>query len=79
MQAAIAIDIAQYLYKNPPQFELFELLKSIDNLELEELLELENEDCFNLDNINYFDLFYKDKSLNTTIIIEYIDKSTFFL
>ena len=35
-------------------------------------------DRFNLDNVNYFDLFYEDKSIDTAIVIEYIDKSIFF-
>ena len=32
----------------------------------------------NLDNIDYFDLFYKNKSINIIFIIEYTKKSIFF-
>ena len=33
---------------------------------------------FNLDNVNYFNLFYKDKLINIALIIKYINKSIFF-
>ena len=33
---------------------------------------------FNLNNVNYFNLFYKNKLLNIALIIKYINKNTFF-
>ena len=33
---------------------------------------------FNSDNIDYFDLFYENKSINIVFIIEYTEKSIFF-
>ena len=33
---------------------------------------------FNLDDVNYFDSFYKSKSVDTIFIIEHINKNIFF-
>ena len=33
---------------------------------------------FNLDNVDYFDSFYENKSIDIVFIIEYIDKNIFF-
>ena len=33
---------------------------------------------FNSDDVDYFNLFYKSKFINTALAIEHIDKSTFF-
>ena len=37
-----------------------------------------NNNYFNLDNISYFNLFYKSKLVNITFTIKYIDKSILF-
>ena len=33
---------------------------------------------FNLNNVNFFDLFYKDKFIDIAFIIKYINKNIFF-
>ena len=65
------------------EFSNRDLLKSLDNLESIEsfgsiAVNKSSNEYFNLDNINYFDLFYKSKFVDIIFIIKYIDKSTFF-
>ena len=53
-------------------------LGPLGNLGSEELALQGNGDRFNLDDIDYFNLFYEGKLLDIVAIIEHINKSTFF-
>ena len=60
----------------------WDLSRSLNNLESLESIRIVIKNRvskrFNLDNIGYFDLFYKSKFVDIIFIIEYIDKSIFF-
>ena len=63
---------------------VFNLSKSFDSLKEPEIqrsfnVNINNEtERFNLNDVNYFDSFYKNKSIDIVFIIEYIDKNIFF-
>ena len=63
--------------------EFLENLKPLEELkslrELKIIIIIDNKiNRFNLNDINFFDLFYEGKLIDIAFIIKYIDKSTFF-
>ena len=62
-------------------FDLLKLFDSSEELGAQEPfnINVNNEiKRFNLDDVNYFDSFYKNKSVDIVFIIKHIDKSIFF-
>ena len=58
----------------------FEDLGSLEKIELISIISVNEDkiDRFNLNDIGFFDSFYKGKFIDISFIIEYIDKSIFF-
>ena len=63
------------LLKDLKPFEIFKILKT-----LKLVIDINNNKCikFILDNVNFFDSFYKNKIINIILIIRYFNKNIFF-
>ena len=62
-------------------FDLSKLFDSLEKLEAQRSFNVninDKIDRFNLDDVGYFDSFYKSKSVDIVFIIEHINKSIFF-
>ena len=69
------------------EFYILGLLKPFENLEFFDEVKFvfafafsinNNIDRFNLDDVSFFDSFYKDKFIDIIFVIKYINKSIFF-
>ena len=63
--------------------ESLESLENLENSKVSRELEVAEDSNksrirFNLDNVKFFNSFYESKSIDTTLVIKYTRKSTFF-